>query len=329
MMGPDGNLNSTHRPVMLAEVLTALNPRAGAIYVDGTFGGGGYSRALLEAASCRVYGIDRDPAAIAGAEALARAFPGGLTVIEGRFGDIDLILRARGIEAVDGVAFDLGLSAMQLADPERGFSFRGDGPLDMRMTPEGPSAADAVNRLDERTLADIIRRFGEERHARRVARAIVTARVERPITRTLELATIVRAAMPSGVARRSRIDPATRTFQALRIHINDELGELDRGLRAAEKLLAAGGRLAVVSFHSLEDRIVKRFLRARSGAEPRASRHSPASRRDNPVPSFHLLSRRATPPQAVEVRANPRARSARLRAAERTSAPPWPLDWAA
>ncbi|MFQ5953915.1 MAG: 16S rRNA (cytosine(1402)-N(4))-methyltransferase RsmH [Kiloniellales bacterium] len=328
-MGTGGRLDPKHRPVMLAEVLAALNPRAGAIYVDGTFGGGGYSRALLEAASCRVYGIDRDPAAIAGAEALIRAFPGRLTMIEGRYGEMDLLLRARGIESVDGVALDLGLSAIQLADAGRGFSFQNDGPLDMRMTPAGPSAADAVNRLDEPTLAGIIRRFGEERHARRIARAIVAARVERPITRTLELADIVRAAVPSGMGRRPRIDPATRTFQALRVYVNDELGELDRGLRAAETLLAAGGRLAVVSFHSLEDRIVKRFLRARSGAEPKASRHSPAARRDTPVPSFHLMSRRATPPKAAEVRANPRARSARLRAAERTSAPPWPLDWAA
>lgn len=320
---------SAHRPVMLAEVLAALDPRAGAIYVDGTFGGGGYSRALLQAASCRVLGIDRDPTAIARAEALTNAFPGRLTLIEGRFGEMDLILRARGITTVDGVALDLGLSSDQLADSGRGFSFAADGPLDMRMSAAGPSAADAVNDLDEATLADIIRRFGEERHARRVARAIVAARAGRPITRTIELADIVAAVLPSGTTRGRRINPATRTFQALRIYINDELGELDRGLRAAETLLAPGGRLAVVSFHSLEDRIVKRFLRARSGAHPLASRHSPAARRDTPAPSFQLMSRRAIPPPAVEVRANPRARSARLRAAERTSAPPWPRDWAA
>ena len=266
---------------------------------------------------------------IARAEALLSAYPGRLTLIEGRFGEMDVVLRARGITTVDGVALDLGLSSDQLADSGRGFSFAADGPLDMRMTPAGPSAADAVNDLDEATLADIIRRFGEERHARRIARAIVAARADRPITRTIELADIVRAVLPSGAARGRRINPATRTFQALRIYVNDELGELDRGLRAAETLLAPGGRLAVVSFHSLEDRIVKRFLRARSGVVPLASRHTPATRRDTPAPSFQLVSRRAIPPPAVEVRANPRARSARLRAAERTSAPPWPRDWAA
>ncbi len=319
----------THRPVMLAQVLAALDPRADAIYVDGTLGDGGYSRALLEAASCRVYGIDRDPQAIARADALVRAFPGRMTVIEGRFGEMDLALRARGIVAVDGIALDLGVSTPQLSQAERGFSFLRDGPLDMRMALDGPTAADEINRLDAPTLAGVIRRFGGERHARRIAKAIVAARADRAITRTLELAAIVRAVVPSGGAHRPRIDPATRTFQALRIHVNDELGELDRGLRAAETLLAPGGRLAVVSFHSLEDRIVKRFLRARSGAGPKASRHTPAAHRDTPAPSFRLMSRRAISPPAEEVRASPRARSARLRAAERTSSPPWPLDWAA
>ncbi len=286
---------TAHRPVMLAEVLAALLPRAAAIYVDGTFGAGGYARALLEAASCRVYGIDRDPAAIVHAERLAADCPGRLTFIEGRFGEMDVLLRARGIDAVDGVTLDLGVSSPQLDDPARGFSFRADGPLDMRMGRSGPTAADAVNQLDEPALAGIIARFGEERHARRIARAIVAARRKQPIARTLALADIVRAVVP---AKRGagHVDPATRTFQALRIHVNDELGELDRGLRAAESLLAPGGRLAVVSFHSLEDRIVKRFLRARSGVHPLASRHTPATRRDTPAPSFQLMSRRAIPP---------------------------------
>jgi 16S rRNA (cytosine1402-N4)-methyltransferase len=260
---------------------------------------------------------------------LARAFPGRLTLIAGRFGDMHILLRARGIEAVDGVALDLGVSSPHLEDPARGFSFRTDGPLDMRMERAGPTAAEAVNRLDEAALADIVFRFGEERHARRIARAIVAARRQRPITRTLELADIVRAVVPRTHGRGPRIDPATRTFQALRIYLNDELGELDRGLRAAEALLAPGGRLAVVSFHSLEDRIVKQFLRARSGAVPQASRHTPATRRDTPAPSFRPMFRRAIPPRAAEVQANPRARSARLRAAERTSAPPWPRETAA
>jgi 16S rRNA (cytosine1402-N4)-methyltransferase len=303
-----------HRPVMLAEVLEALAPRDGAILVDGTFGRGGYTRGLLEAADCAVWGIDRDPAAIAEGERVAKAHPGRLNVIQGRFGEMDRLLGARGVSHVDGITLDLGVSSPQLDDAARGFSFRTDGPLDMRMGDDGPTAADILNELPEEELADIIFRYGEERHARRIARAIVAARSNQPITRTLQLAEIVRS-----VVRRANdgIDPATRTFQALRIYVNDEIGELQRGLAAAERLLREGGRLAVVSFHSLEDREVKAFLRTRAETD-RGSRHLPA--RSTRAPSFTLLSRRPVRPSDAECAANPRARSAKLRAAARTAA---------
>lgn len=309
----------SHVPVMVHEVVEALNPRAGALYIDATFGAGGYSRAILDAADCTVCGIDRDPAAARRAQEIERRYPGRLTIVIGRFGDMIELLKARGIDKADGIAFDLGVSSMQIDDPARGFSFRADGPLDMRMGDEGPTAAELVNTLPEQTLADIIFRLGEERRARAVARAIVNARAERPIARTAELAEIVRRAV--GGKPGQGIDPATRSFQALRIYVNDELGELDRGLSAAEVLLNPGGRLAVVSFHSLEDRSVKSFLRSRSGAEPRASRHQPIAVRNTPQPSFRQLFRGALTPGAEEVKANPRARSARLRAAERTIHP--------
>ena len=308
----------THKPVMVAEVLRALSPRAGALYIDATFGGGGYARAMLDAADCLVCGIDRDPRAAKRAEALARQYPGRLQFVVGRFGEMLKLLEARGITRADGVAFDLGVSSMQIDDPARGFSFRADGPLDMRMGEDGPSAAEIVNALPEKTIANILFKLGEERRARAVARAIVKARAERKITRTLELAEIVRGVVGG---KPGAIDPATRSFQALRIYANDELGELDRGLSAAEILLNPGGRLAVVSFHSLEDRVVKSFLRSRSGAEPRASRHMPIAVRNNPQPSLRQLFRGALTPSAEEVSANPRARSARLRAAERTIHP--------
>jgi 16S rRNA (cytosine1402-N4)-methyltransferase len=308
-----------HIPVMLREVVEVLRPRADGIYVDGTFGSGGYARALLDAAPCRVWGIDRDPEAVRRGDALAREFEGRLTVLHGRFGDMAELLQARRVTAVDGVALDLGVSSMQIDDPARGFAFRQDGPLDMRMEQAGPSAADVVNTLDEGALADLIFGYGEERRARRVAKAIVAARAAKPITRTGELAEIVRRAVPPS---KDGIDPATRTFQALRIHVNDEIGQLDAGLAAAETLLRAGGRLAAVSFHSLEDRRVKEFLRTRSGAAPRASRHLPAER-EGRQPTFALLTRRPIRPGAAEIAANPRARSARLRAAERTAAPAW------
>lgn len=309
-----------HRPVMAGDVVAALAPRDGGLYVDGTFGAGGYSRALLDAADCTVWAIDRDPHAVREGAALAARHPGRLTILEGRFGDLLLLLSARGITAVDGVTFDLGVSSMQIDRPERGFSFRHDGPLDMRMGSHGPSAADVVNEIDEGELADILYRYGEERRSRRVAKAIAAARSNAPITRTLALAEIVRSVLPPAA---DGIHPATRTFQALRIYVNDELGELARGLAGAEALLREGGRLAVVSFHSLEDRIVKTFLRERSGRTPEVSRHAPQPQAETRLPSFRLIGNRPQRPGASEVADNPRARSARLRTAERTAAPAW------
>lgn len=305
---------SVHIPVLLKETMSALEPRDGALYLDGTFGRGGYSEALLRSADCRVVALDRDPAAAETGAALARRFAGRLTLLEGRFGEMERLLLPLGVTHVAGVALDLGLSSPQIDDPARGFSFRVDSPLDMRMSATGRTAADLVNTADEAELAAIIRDYGEERLARRIARAIVAAR---PLTRTTELATIVRRIVPD----EGGIDPATRTFQALRIAVNDELGELDRGLAAAERILEPGGRLAVVAFHSLEDRKIKSFLRARSTGAPRASRHVPSER--SATPSFRLLQRKPVTPGAAEIARNPRARSARLRAAERTAAPAW------
>ena len=305
----------SHAPVMLAEVLAALRPADGGVYVDGTFGRGGYTAAILDAARCTVVAIDRDPEAIAAGQAMAERHPGRLLLRHGQFGAMEQLVPAAR-RPVDGIALDLGVSSPQLDDPSRGFSFRADGPLDMRMDPQsgGATAADLVNRLGEAELADLIFRLGEERHARRVARAIVAARRQRPIERSAELAAIVRAAVPRA---QDGIDPATRTFQALRLAVNDELGELDRGLAAAERLLKPRGRLAVVAFHSLEDRAVKRFLKARSGTA-RPSRHQPTA--VAAPATFRLLHARALRPEAAELSRNPRARSARLRAAERLDA---------
>ena len=293
---------SGHVPVMLAEVLETLSPRDGAHYVDGTFGGGGYASAILEAAECRVLGIDRDPAAIARGQALVQRFGGRLTLVQGEFSRMREFTQAS-----DGVVLDLGVSSFQFDEPARGFSFREDGPLDMRMSLSGESAADIVNGADERTLSQIIARYGEEKNARRIARAITAAR---PITRTAQLAAIVSEAQ-GPAALRHAIHPATRTFQALRIHVNDELGELERGLEAALEILKQQGRLVVVSFHSLEDRMVKRFLTERSTSAPRASRHAPVSAPPR-NPAFQLLPRRQ--PSAEEIASNPRSRSAKLRA---------------
>jgi 16S rRNA (cytosine1402-N4)-methyltransferase len=308
--------DAPHVPVLADQVVAALQPRDGGIYVDGTYGAGGYSEALLRAAQCRVYGIDRDPTAIAAGRDAEAGSDGRLVLIEGRFGDMDELLQTRGVEAVDGVALDLGVSSMQLDQGERGFSFRHDGPLDMRMSRSGESAADVVNVTEERELADVIFRYGEEKKSRRIAHAIVAARRTARIERTGQLADIVRRA--SG-GRRDATDPATRTFQALRIHVNDELGELERGLGAAEALLAPGGRLAVVSFHSLEDRIVKTWIRERSGAVPRASRHVPQAigGAGSHVTTMRAVTRKAIEAGEAEVAANPRARSARLRVAEK------------
>ena len=324
MTGTPSSPRPGHVPVLLNEVLAALAPRRGALYVDATFGAGGYARAVLDTAPCTVVAIDRDPEAVARAHALAAEVGDRLRVIEGRFGDLEGDLAERGIRRIDGgVMLDLGLSSPQLATAERGFSFRLDGPLDMRMGRQGTTAADVVNAAEVGELADILYRFGEERASRRVAAAIVAARQRAPLKRTGELAEVVRSALPP---RRDGIDPATRSFQALRIYVNDELGELDRVLVAAERLLAAGARLVVVSFHSLEDRLVKRFLAPRARPTPRPSRHSPAAAAAlgaTPAPSFTLVHKRALRPSRGEIAANPRARSARLRAAERTAAPVW------
>jgi 16S rRNA (cytosine1402-N4)-methyltransferase len=317
---PDGRRRAAHIPVLVDGVLAALAPRDDAVYVDATFGVGGYSMALLGAARCRVVGIDRDPEAVRRGRELAERLGGRLTIIEGCFGEMVRLLASATVGPIAGITFDLGISSTQLDMPERGFSFRFDGPLDMRMSSQGASAADLIACLSERELTQVIREFGEERFAGRVARAITGAQRRRPIQRTIELAEIVRAALPKSEPGQ---DPATRTFQALRIAVNDELGELDRGLVAAEQLLMHGGRLAVVSFHSLEDRRVKRFLRRRSEGAPRTSRHAPHPVRKL-APSFKLLWRRAVRPDPAEIARNPRSRAARLRAAERSTAPAWP-----
>jgi len=305
---------SGHVPVLLNEVVDALKPRDGGRYVDGTFGGGGYSSAILDHAQCEVIAIDRDPDAIAAGQALAERYRPRLRLIEGRFGDMEQLLSAEGVSAVDGVALDLGVSSMQFDQPARGFSFRASGPLDMRMEKSGPSAADLVNEGEESELADLLWRYGEERKSRRVAHAIVERRRDKRIETTGELAEIVRRAV--GPSARDESDPATRAFQALRIAVNDELGELERGLAAAEQVLAAGGRLAVVSFHSLEDRAVKEFVRARSGRTPSPSRHAPPRAAERTA-TLREVVRKPVLPSAAEVAANPRARSARLRVAER------------
>ncbi len=314
-----------HLPVMLPEVLRTLAPRDGATYLDGTFGGGGYAEAILRAAPrCTLFAIDRDPDAIARGAALAARFPGRLHLLEGRFGDMLSLLAEAGVSALDGVVLDLGVSSFQLDQPERGFSFRFNGPLDMRMAKAGNSAQDIVNSMPESELADLLFDLGEERHARRIARAVAAARREEPIATTGRLADIVRAAAPRDP---SGLDRATRSFQALRIAVNDELGEVERGLRAAARLLAPGGRLVVVAFHSLEDRLVKRFMARSAGRGAGASRHDPASL--GPAAAtrgpgaaatnagFRLMTPRALRPGPGETEANPRARSARLRAIER------------
>jgi 16S rRNA (cytosine1402-N4)-methyltransferase len=300
--------------------LEFLNVRAGGVYIDGTFGAGGYSRAILDAANTQVIAIDRDQNAVAESAGLVQASNGRLTVVEERFSALDRVAKKFGYEQVDGVVLDIGVSSMQLDEAERGFSFRLDGPLDMRMGGDGPSAADVVATASERDLADIIFQLGEERHSRAVARAIVAARKETPIATTKALADIVERVV---YAKPGQIHPATRTFQALRLFVNEELNELADALAAAERILKPQGRLAVVSFHSLEDRIVKTFLaeRARTAG---VSRHQPEVEAE--PPTFTLLTKRPVVADDAEVAANPRARSAKLRAAERTAAPPRAFD---
>jgi len=304
----------SHIPVMLAEVLDALSPEPGGRYLDATFGGGGYARAILDQAACTLWAIDRDPAAIARGAAVAAAYPGRLHLIEGSFGGMLGLLHEAGVQALDGVVLDLGVSSFQIDNAARGFSFRHDGPLDMRMGARGPTAADLVAELSEADLADTLFQYGEERLSRRIARAIVTARAEAPITTTGQLAAVIRGAMPPA---RDGIHPATRSFQALRIRVNDELGEIERGLAAAAQLLAPGGRLVVVSFHSLEDRLVKRFFTHAAGRDPAPSRHDPRGLTRQAPASFRLITQRALRPGETETSRNPRARSARLRALQR------------
>ena len=303
---------SQHIPVLIGRVAEWLAAREGGLYVDGTFGAGGYTRAILETSGARVIGIDRDQGAIARGADLVGQAQDRLELVEERFGNLQSVVPEA---SADGIVFDLGVSSMQLDQPERGFSFRLDGPLNMRMGREGPSAADVVARASERDLAAIIATLGEERHARSVARAIVKARNEHAIETTRALADIVARVVH---ARDSTIHPATRTFQALRIFVNEELAELAHGLAAAERVLKPGGRLVVVSFHSLEDRIVKNFL-AERGRAPAYSRHQPEV--TTAPPTFRLLTRKPEAPDDAEIAANPRARSAKLRAAERTDAP--------
>jgi len=312
---------SGHVPVMLQEVLHAMALGDGDVGLDGTYGGGGYAAAILAASNCRLIGVDRDETAIARAHEFAGKEP-RLVPVLGRFGDMDVLAREAGFESVDAVVLDLGVSSFQLDQAERGFSFMRDGPLDMRMGQAGPSAADVVNRLDEQDLADVIFRLGEETKSRRVARAIVMRRKEQGFETTLDLAGVVEHAL--GGRRGAKTHPATKTFQAIRMFLNDELGELSRALVAAEGLLKAGGRLVVVTFHSLEDRIVKAFMRDRSGQQTGGSRHIPIQVEEvQRAPSFKLSSRKALSVSAEEAGGNPRARSSRLRAAVRTEAPIW------
>ena len=306
-----------HVPVLLAEVLAALAPKAGGRYLDGTFGAGGYSRAILEAApGAMLLGLDRDPTAIAGGAELVAAMAGRLRLSQACFGDLAEDAERLGFAPLDGVVLDIGVSSMQLDQAERGFSFRFDGPLDMRMSGAGQSAADIVNEAEEGLLANIFYHYGEERRSRAVARAVIEARRKAPLTTTKQLADLV-----AGIVRGEPggAHPATRVFQALRIAVNDELGELVRALHAAETVLKPGGRLVVVTFHSLEDRIVKQFLAERSGRVPTGSRHAPAVAAAQPT--FSLIGKGAVGPSEAEMRANPRARSAKLRAAERNDAP--------
>lgn len=312
-----------HVPVMLPEVLDVLSPQGAGVYVDGTFGRGGYTRGILESSSsCRVVAIDRDPSAQAAADAMKATFGERMEFIRGNFGAAKTLLQSAGFEKIDGFVLDIGVSSVQLDTAERGFSFQADGPLDMRMdnNSKGETAADIVNTYEEEALADILYQYGEERKSRRIAKVIVEKRTEKPIETTLELAEIVASALPKNF--KDKIHPATRSFQALRIAVNDELGELERALEASIDLLAPNGRMVVVSFHSLEDRIVKSFFRKYGGENPRGSRHMPdIGGADNDPVYFKLEDRKAVKPTKEEAEVNPRARSARLRWAIRTDVP--------
>jgi 16S rRNA (cytosine1402-N4)-methyltransferase len=311
-----------HVPVLRAEVLAALEPAAGSIYLDATFGAGGYSEAILSIPGTKVLALDRDPTAIAAGQDLAQAAQGRLGLAHARFSELDKVARRHGVAALDGIVFDIGVSSMQLDEASRGFSFRHDGPLDMRMDCAGRSAADLVNDADEAELADILYHFGEERAARRIAKAIVDARAQGAMTTTRCLAEIIARTVPG---KPGGIHPATRSFQALRIAVNDELGELVQGLLAAERMLKPGGRLVVVTFHSLEDRIVKQFFAARSGRGKAASRPLPGEP-ERLAPTFTMTARQPIEASAAEIEQNPRARSAKLRFATRTAEPAQPPE---
>ncbi len=323
-LGP-ADKHPRHIPVLISEVLETLAPKSGETYIDGTFGAGGYTRAILEAADCNVLALDRDPNAIRDAAPHVAHFGGRLKIVQTPFSQMEDAARDEVAgQLVDGVVLDVGVSSMQIDDAERGFSFQSDGPLDMRMSSSGMSAADFLNTGEEEEIANVIYTFGEEHRSRSIARAILRRRAEKPFTRTLELAEVV-----SRVFHGRKVDgrhPATRTFQALRIFVNDELGELANGLSAAERILKPGGRLVVVSFHSLEDRIVKKFVSERSGKTPGTSRHFPLDSIKSKEPSFRLINSRPLTPSKGELEVNSRSRSARLRAAVRTEAQAWPLD---
>ncbi len=312
-------MTAPHAPVLLAEVIEALSPQPGDVVIDATFGAGGYTRAIL-ATGAAVIGLDRDPTVQPHADAVANDFPGKFTLVRTPFSGLAEAFGGTGKPRLDGAVFDIGVSSMQLDQAERGFSFMRDGPLDMRMSGEGLSAADIVNTYDHGPLAHLLKLYGEERQSGRIATAILRRRQVAPFTRTLDLAEVVEKAL--GGRRGAPTHPATRTFQALRIAVNDELGELEAGLAAAEANLAPGGRLAVVTFHSLEDRIVKAFFTERSGNAPGGSRHAPVAI-ETRKPSFTLLFKGAREAGDAECAANPRARSAKLRAGVRTDAPVW------
>jgi 16S rRNA (cytosine1402-N4)-methyltransferase len=308
-----------HMPVLRDEVIAALAPQSGETHLDGTFGAGGYTRALL-ASGAKVIAIDQDPDAIAGGQALVIEADGALTLVEGRFSALDRIAAEAGCAVLDGVTLDIGVSSMQLDQADRGFAFMQDGPLTMLMAQSGETAAEWIERSSEEEIADTLYLYGEERQSRRVARAIVAAR---PLTRTGELAAVVRKAL--GYRPGAPKDPATRSFQAIRIAVNDELGELERGLEAAERALKPGGRLAIVTFHSLEDRIVKAFLRSRSGGDPAGSRHLPAQAANSARSTTFEHVAKPVKASDAELARNPRARSATLRSAVRTAAAAWSL----
>ncbi len=311
---------SEHTPVMLKEVLESLAPQEGKTYVDGTFGAGGYSRALLNAANCTVYGIDRDPDAVEIGKKLAQENP-RFQILQGNFSEMDKLLESQTIAHVDGVVLDLGVSSMQLDQAERGFSFQKEGPLDMRMEQTGETAAHLLNTLSEKEIAHIIWYYGDEPKSRSIARAIVNHRQKALFTNTLDLTKIIHSICKRHPGQ--KIDPATKTFQAIRIYINKEIESLEQGLIAAERLLKEGGRLVIVSFHSLEDRPVKAFLQLRSGKSLGTSRHQLSVTREEKSPTFQLIQKKTIAPTDAEVRSNPRARSAKLRWAIRTSSQPW------